>query len=62
MLIEKNRVANGATGHNGGQAVAAFELTMQELCERFGEDLACAGQRVVQAILGETLAQSIFDP
>ena len=43
MLIEKGRVAHGATGHNGGQAVAAFERSLIELCERFGEDLAREG-------------------
>ncbi len=34
VLIEKGRVAHGATGHNGGQAVAAFERTTIELCEK----------------------------
>ena len=29
-LIEKGRVAHGATGHNGGQAVAAFERPITE--------------------------------
>ena len=37
MLIEKGRVAHGATGHNGGQAVAAFERSLIELCEKFGK-------------------------
>jgi glycine/D-amino acid oxidase-like deaminating enzyme len=37
MLIEKGRIAHGATGHNGGQAVAAFERSLIELCEKFGE-------------------------
>lgn len=31
ILTGKSRVAHGATGHNSGQAVAAFEHTMQEL-------------------------------
>ena len=52
ILMEKSRVAHGATGHNGGQAVAAFEHTMQELCERFGEDLACAGQKAINSAWG----------
>jgi glycine/D-amino acid oxidase-like deaminating enzyme len=43
MLIEKGRIAHGATGHNGGQAVAAFERTFIELCEKFGENLAREG-------------------
>jgi glycine/D-amino acid oxidase-like deaminating enzyme len=52
ILMEKSRIAHGATGHNGGQAVAAFEHTMQELCERFGEDLACAGQKAINSAWG----------
>lgn len=47
MLIEKNRVAHGATGHNGGQAVAAFERGILELCEKFGEDLAAEGLKAI---------------
>ena len=43
MLIEKGRVAHGATGHNGGQAVAAFERSLIELCEKFGETLVREG-------------------
>jgi len=38
VLMEKDWVAHGATGHNGGQAVAAFERTTTELCEKFGEE------------------------
>ncbi len=49
MLIEKNRVAHGATGHNGGQAVAAFERGVLELCENFGEDLAAEGLKAINS-------------
>ena len=59
MLIEKNMVAHGATGHNGGQALAAFEHSMQELCERFGEDLASAGQKAINSAWG--LLHSIIE-
>ena len=47
ILIEKGRVAHGATGHNGGQAVAAFERTTIELCEKFGEEKVSEGLRAI---------------
>lgn len=43
VLMEKDWVAHGATGHNGGQAVAAFERTITELCEKFGEEKVSEG-------------------
>ena len=49
ILLEKGRVAHGATGHNGGQAVAAFERTMIELCEKFGEDKVSEGLRAINS-------------
>ncbi len=36
-VLEKDLVAHGATGHNGGQVVAAFEKSFLELAEEFGE-------------------------
>ncbi len=47
ILLEKDRVAHGATGYNGGQAVAAFERSIIELCKRFGEDLVSEGLKAV---------------
>ena len=49
ILLEKGRVAHGATGHNGGQAVAAFERTIIELCEKFGEDKVSEGLRALNS-------------
>lgn len=43
VLMEKDRVAQGATGHNGGQAVAGFERTTTGLCEKFGEKKVSEG-------------------
>ncbi len=61
VLVEKGRVAHGATGHNGGQAVAAFERTTIELCEKFGEDKVSEGLlainsawRLLRTIISET--------
>ncbi len=52
ILIEKDRVAHGATGHNGGQAVAAFERTMLELCEKFGEGMVSEGLKAINSAWG----------
>ncbi len=60
-LIEKGRVAHGATGHNGGQAVAAFERPIIELCEKFGEEKVSEGLlaingawKLLRSIISET--------
>ena len=52
MLMEKCRVAHGATGYNGGQAVAAFERTLLELCEKFDEDRVSEGQKALNSAWG----------
>jgi len=49
ILLEADRVAHGATGHNAGQAVSYFERPFPDLAEEFGLEMAAAGQR---AILG----------
>ena len=49
ILLEKGRVAHGATGHNGGQVVAAFERTMIDLCEKFGDDQVSEGLRAINS-------------
>lgn len=43
VLLERGRVGHGATGHNAGQVVAAFERRYEDLVREFGED------RVAQA-------------
>ncbi|HVU06737.1 MAG TPA: FAD-binding oxidoreductase [Candidatus Paceibacterota bacterium] len=54
-IIEKSRIAHGATGHNAGQIVSYFERPFTELCEEFGLDLAAEGQRSIE------LAWELFD-
>lgn len=49
ILMEMGRIAHGATGHNGGQAVAAFERTMLELSDKFGEVPAFEGQKAINS-------------
>ena len=60
-LIEKGRVAHGASGHNGGQAVAAFERPIKELCEKFGKEKVSEGLlaingawKLLRSIISET--------
>ena len=36
VLIDKGKLAHGATGHNAGQVVAAFERPLEELVGEFG--------------------------
>lgn len=49
ILMEMGRIAHGATGHNGGQAVAAFERTMLELSEKFGKIPVSEGQKAINS-------------
>lgn len=39
ILVEKNRLSSGASGHNAGQAVAAFEVPYSQLVETYGREL-----------------------
>ncbi len=48
MLLEKDRIAQGATGHNGGQAVAGFEQSLKKLCQIFGEELVSDGLKAIE--------------
>ncbi len=47
VLVESNRVAHGATGHNAGQATSYFERQLHELVSVFGLEKAVEGQRVI---------------
>ena len=38
VLLEKELVGHGATGHNGGQVVAAFELGFEPWSRRWGRN------------------------
>jgi glycine/D-amino acid oxidase-like deaminating enzyme len=48
VLIEADKVAHGATGHNAGQITSYFEKTLTELVAQFGFDNAIAGQRAIE--------------
>ena len=45
LLIERDRVASGATGRNAGQLTTYFERPLSDIAEEFGADMAIDGQR-----------------
>lgn len=48
LLLEADKVAHGATGHNAGQLTSYFERTFASLVEEFGLALASEGVRAVE--------------
>ena len=44
LLIERDRVGRGATGHNAGQLTTYFERPLHRIANQFGLDLAVAAQ------------------
>jgi len=49
ILIEANKIAHGATGHNAGQIASYFERPLSDLVEKFGVKLAIDGQRSIES-------------
>ena len=49
ILLEADKIAHGATGHNAGQITSYFERPLSELVEEFGLDLAIDGQRSIES-------------
>ena len=45
LLIERDRVARGATGRNAGQLTTYFERPLFEIADEFGPAMAVEGQR-----------------
>jgi glycine/D-amino acid oxidase-like deaminating enzyme len=52
LLIERGRLARGATGHNAGQIVSYFERPLYKLVEDFGFELAIESQRDIESAWG----------
>ncbi|MHB1330704.1 MAG: NAD(P)/FAD-dependent oxidoreductase [Minisyncoccota bacterium] len=48
ILLEGNKVAHGATGHNAGQVTSYFERPFNELVKEFGLTQAAKGQRDIE--------------
>lgn len=49
LLIEADKVAHGATGHNAGQMVSYFERQVSGLVEEFGLELTAQAQNAVDS-------------
>jgi glycine/D-amino acid oxidase-like deaminating enzyme len=49
VLLEADKVAHGATGHNAGQLVAEFERSFSSLVRQFGLEQAAQGLRDLQS-------------
>ena len=45
LLVERDRVARGATGRNAGQLTTYFERPLSDIADEFGVEAAVAGQR-----------------
>jgi glycine/D-amino acid oxidase-like deaminating enzyme len=58
ILVEADRIAHGATGHNAGQITSYFERPLAELVEEFGLNMAIEGQKSVES--GWTLLDQII--
>ncbi len=48
-LLEADKIAHGATGHNAGQITSYFERQLFVLAEEFGLDLAIDGQKSIES-------------
>jgi glycine/D-amino acid oxidase-like deaminating enzyme len=46
-LLERDKVAHGATGYNGGQVVAAFETPLSEISKNFSYELISEGIKAI---------------
>ncbi|MFZ2523039.1 MAG: FAD-binding oxidoreductase [Minisyncoccia bacterium] len=61
VLIEADKIAHGATGHNAGQITSYFERPLTELVDEFGLELAISGQAAVESgwgILDEIVSEA----
>jgi glycine/D-amino acid oxidase-like deaminating enzyme len=48
ILVERDRVARGATGRNAGQLTTYFERPLSDIAEEFGPDQAAEAQRGIE--------------
>ncbi|OGY84777.1 MAG: hypothetical protein A3F54_03265 [Candidatus Kerfeldbacteria bacterium RIFCSPHIGHO2_12_FULL_48_17] len=59
VLLEANKVAHGATGHNAGQLASYFERPFSDIVREFGEKMAADGQQAVDSAW--ILLEEIFE-
>ncbi len=52
VMLEADKVAHGATGHNAGQITSYFERPLASLVEEYGLDLASRGQESIESAWG----------
>lgn len=52
ILVEADKVAHGATGHNAGQIVSYFERQVSDLAREYGLELTAQAQRAVDSAWG----------
>lgn len=61
ILLEANKIAHGATGHNAGQVVSYFERSLSDLVNEFGLEMAVEGQKSIEstwAVLEEIVMEA----
>ena len=64
VILEKSRLAYGATGHNAGQVVSYFERGFASLVSEFGLELAKEGQKAIEdawELLDEIYTEASLD-
>jgi glycine/D-amino acid oxidase-like deaminating enzyme len=49
VMIEKYKLAQGATGHNAGQVVGYFERALHDIAKEFGPELTASAQRAIDS-------------
>lgn len=49
VLIEADKIAHGATGHNAGQITPYFERPLTSIVEEFGVEMAIKGQEAIES-------------
>lgn len=52
VVLERHKLAHGATGHNAGQVTSYFERGFANIAEEFGLELAAKGQQAVEDAWG----------
>src|SRR3954471_19508015 len=61
LLVERDRVGRGATGHNAGQLTTYFERPLCDLVDAYGFDAAIDAQRAfdgADGLLDEMIAEA----
>lgn len=48
VLVDKYKLAHGATGHNAGHVAAYFEKPFQEIVNEYGLEMAAEGKRSIE--------------